>query len=430
MFLIPFEALNYVVLQLIILALIFYHFAYSIKLISSFNSYSISETISVSGGGVFVSIPTISKSSSSSDLDSTSYLSSNLSAQSGAININTKEDTNIKGSSLLASDINITTNNLNVESLQSKLTSNSQSNSYSLGGTIGFNDSSNNQDRLWTDNIASIIGTNSVTINTENNTNLIGGVIANSTNGLIGEGAIDGNNLTLNSKTLTYSDLNDYNNTSNDSFGINISLPIGLGSKTNPETGKVMWDQPLEGQANLAYSQGMLNYINNSTNQTGTTKATLGQGTIILGNDLVINRDVTTGEVTSITGGEIISATDSNSQLSNLNRDITTNQIINDVNYEGGYNIGLTITPGILMDAKGLYDQGKLGQTAKENLGGTGEKLYKLTPMGANRFIEEIRGMKQSLAWGESAVYKSGTEENGIRSEDANNVGSTARRTS
>ncbi len=120
--------------------------------------------------------------SSSSNLDSTSYLSSSLSAQSGSININTKEDTNIKGSSILASDINITTNNLNVESLQSKLTSSSQRDSYSLGGTVGFNNSDSNQDRLWTDNIASIIGTNSVTINTENNTDIKGAMIANCKN--------------------------------------------------------------------------------------------------------------------------------------------------------------------------------------------------------------------------------------------------------
>ena len=84
---------------------------------SSSETNSISETVSVSGGGVWVSIPTISTSSSSSDLSSTSYLSSNINASNGAININAKEDTNVVGSSVLAKDVTITTNNLNVESL-------------------------------------------------------------------------------------------------------------------------------------------------------------------------------------------------------------------------------------------------------------------------------------------------------------------------
>ena len=53
------------------------------------------------------------------------------------------------------------------------------------------------------------INSNSVTISAENNTNLIGGVIANSTNGLVGQNATDENNLTLNTKTLTYSNYND-----------------------------------------------------------------------------------------------------------------------------------------------------------------------------------------------------------------------------
>ncbi len=100
-----------------------------------------------------MSIPTISTSSSSSDLNSTSYLSSILTANNGTININAKEDTNVVGSSVLGKDVTITTNNLNVESLQSKLTSNSESNSYSFGGNIGFNNSDGSQDRLWTDNV-------------------------------------------------------------------------------------------------------------------------------------------------------------------------------------------------------------------------------------------------------------------------------------
>jgi hypothetical protein len=48
--------------------------------------------------------------------------------------------------------------------------------------SLGINYSSNKTDRLWVDNQTSILGTNSVTINTKDNTNLKGAVIANITN--------------------------------------------------------------------------------------------------------------------------------------------------------------------------------------------------------------------------------------------------------
>jgi hypothetical protein len=211
---------------------------------SSSQTNSISETVSVSGGGIFISIPTITNSRSSSDYNATSYLASNINATNGTININAKEDTNVIGSNLLAKDINLTTTNLNVESQQSALTSKNQSNSTSLSGNMGFNNSKQNQDWLWTDNIASIIATNSVTINATQNTSITGALIANITNATeIGLGstllggnestrsatmggslinATDGGNLTLNTKILTTSNLNDYNNQSSSSLGLSI----------------------------------------------------------------------------------------------------------------------------------------------------------------------------------------------------------------
>jgi hypothetical protein len=45
----------------------------------------------------------------------------------------------------------------------------------------GFNAADGFESRAWVDNITSIIGTNSVTINTGNNTNIVGAVIANAT---------------------------------------------------------------------------------------------------------------------------------------------------------------------------------------------------------------------------------------------------------
>jgi len=225
----------------------------SVTSVSSSETNSISETVSVSGGGLFISIPTISNSRTSSDYNATSYLSSNITASNGSLNINTKEDTDILGSNLLAKDVNLVTKNLNVESLQSQTTAHSENNSYSFGGTIGFNNGSSDQDRLWTDNLATIIGTNSVTINTENNTNLKGAVIANSTNGIIGSNSIDGGNLTINTKTLTYSNLDDHNDSSSNQFGISVTIPLGLGTPQD-EQGNPQWGQGVKGVFSPKYS--------------------------------------------------------------------------------------------------------------------------------------------------------------------------------
>jgi len=236
---------------------------------------------------------------------------------------------------------------------------------------MGFNNSSSSQDRLWTDNIASIIGTNSVTINTENNTNVIGGVIANITNytssssltaGRGSQDFIDGGNLTINTGTLTYSNLQDHNNSETNAFGINVGLPVGFGG-SSPSNLSLTADPK---NTNLG-----LSYAANSSAQTGETKATIGSGTINLNS--TITRDATSGEVTSITGQETLAANDS--RISNLNRDITNNQVDNGTHYEGGYNINLNINFAVLNRAKDLYNQGQLKEEAIKNLSGTGKIL-------------------------------------------------------
>ena len=229
-------------------------------------------------GYLFLDMSTISNSRTSSDYNATSYLSSSITASNGSLNINTKEDTDIIGSSLLAKDVNLVTSNLNVESLQSQTTSHSENNSYSFGGTIGFNNGSSDQDRLWTDNLATIIGTNSVTINTENNTNIIGAVIANSTNGIIGSSSIDGGNLTINTKTLTYSNLDDHNNSSSSQFGLSVTIPLGLGTPQD-EQGNPQWGQGVAGVFSPKYSSIGLNYADNS-------QATTARVLIMLGSNL------------------------------------------------------------------------------------------------------------------------------------------------
>ena len=195
----------------------------------------------------------LAMSKSKSDTASTTYNNSQLTANNGNINITsngtassgsqTGGDTAIKGANILGQDVTITSNgNLSVESLQNSYTDKSKSFGLNLGGgggsgsssvSAGINYSSNKTDRLWTDSQTSILGTNSITINTNNHTNIKGAVIANGANGVIGSDAIDGGNLTLNTKTLTIQNLDDHYIAENFGAGFSTSIGTGLSSNTN-----------------------------------------------------------------------------------------------------------------------------------------------------------------------------------------------------
>jgi adhesin HecA-like repeat protein len=299
----------------------------------------------------------LNMSRNKSDTSSVTYNNSSLTALNGDIKINslgtqngdggsqTGGDTTLKGANLLASNVTINTQgNLNVESLQNSYYQKDKSFGVSLGGgsgtvSAGVNYSSNKTDRLWVDNQTSIIGTNSVTINTANNTNVKGAVIANiinansdsinGGNGLAGyninsdtlQGAIDGGNLTINTNSLTFQNLEDHYYTK--SFGIALSTTIGSGS--NNTIGQGTAPATNTNQQNSFYPTGSttLGLQNSSTKKEQRTYATIGQGNIITGTDLALTFD-TDGNLTSQTGG----TTNDETILSNLNRDVTQSQII------------------------------------------------------------------------------------------------------
>ncbi len=191
---------------------------------SSSKSLDLSASIALIGKGGSLNIGYASAKSSSKN-----YINSLLSA-GGDFNLNSGGDTNIISSNILASDVNmVVAGDLNLESRQN--TSDSKAYSFGIGGGFstsgGGNSGSGNlsyskstSERDWVDNQASILGTNPVIINVGENTNLVGSVIANSTNGQIGSDGIDGENLTLNTNSLTFSSLLD--NDQARSFGIGV----------------------------------------------------------------------------------------------------------------------------------------------------------------------------------------------------------------
>ncbi len=232
----------------------------------------------------------IGMSEAESSQDQTTYTNSQLLAQNGSLNINTAKDTNLFGANLLASNVNMDVGgNLFLKSHQNLSESDSYNIGMSLGisgdssgangGSVGFNLGNGYSNRAWVDQVSSIIGTNSVNINVDNNTNIVGAVIANKDK--------DGNdlgNLNLSTASLTYSDLKNFSVSESNSFG----LSAQFGNKPN---NPAMPDQ-LD-----------LNLSLHGSESNSTTKATIGNGTININGSsatkeqiIDLNRDITQTE--------------------------------------------------------------------------------------------------------------------------------------
>jgi len=363
-------------------------------------------------------------SKSKGDVSSTTYNNSTINAQNGDIKINSLNNTEIKGANILSQNTTINTqNNLTIESLQNKYYAKSKSFGLNLGVGSGLNSSgsslsfginrnSSKTDRLWTDNQTTIIGTNSVNINTGNNTNNKGAMIANITNisdsviassenqGVAiqpflrsGE-AIDGNNLTLNTKTLTFSNLFDHEYSSNSGFGFSTSIGATIdGNNSNPIQNLNFYP---DGSTTISLN-------NSGYKKEQTTKATIGSGIINVGGTQ--NFDNITGEFVNTVGGTLLSENDS--QLSNLNRNINSSQEITKDTITNALNVSATIDnrvfAAVYEGAKYLVssnksevstpaydslinDQKNLGKNLKIGTKGQGELLETVRETAENAF--------------------------------------------
>ncbi|NBV07284.1 MAG: hypothetical protein EBS06_08660, partial [Proteobacteria bacterium] len=339
-------------------------------------------------------------------------INSKLNAENGAINIKSNQDTNIEGAKLLAQNITLNVgNNLNIESKQNISNSKSETNGFTVGGsmstlggpsaTFGLTKGKSKSDRLWVDDQTSVIGTSSVVINTKENTNLVGAVIANSTNGVIGEGAIDGGNLILNTKSLTFKDLSDHDKSS--SYFASVTASIGTST-----------DQ--SGNSSVDPSQGSTQIIAKYNKEIieQKTKASIGRGSIILNSNLTFDSDM---NLESATGGEI--ANSNNSMISGLNRDISNTQEITKHQKIGGLDVNLTLNHQSLANlttAKGRTQEA-------ENLKYLGKAFYVASPIGVSQLIENYTGRELTWKPGDVARFKEKGREFETSVPGANTIG-------
>jgi hypothetical protein len=237
-----------------------------------------------------------------SSLDQTTFTNSQLVANNGTLKINTgtgltssqmldgtKGNTLISGANLSAKDIDLTVGgNLLVKSKQNLLESDSYNFGLNVGissrksgsvsgGSGGFNMKDSFQSRAWSDQLTSIIGTNSVTINTTKNTDIVGAVIANK-----GTDGSDLENLTLNTGSLTYSDLKNYNNSESNQFGMNLSFGFKSDDPTAPQNSPATIEAAKKQEGVLPGALA-LNLAMHGNESSSDTKATIGKGTINIG---------------------------------------------------------------------------------------------------------------------------------------------------
>jgi len=227
---------------------------------------------SVGNNGVQVNI---GMSKGESEYTKTFYTNSGIFAENGTLTLNTGNDVNISGANLLAKNMILNVgNNLNVESKQTEEDFSSSGFGFSFGVGRGaggngnsvsgsVNMSSGDMHRMWVDDITTLKGTDSMTINT--------GTKSGSTGDLNLTGAaILSDNMTLNIKGNTNKkDLQDTYYSESMSIGVSRTSPVGNGNQpTVPGTGGQPNSFP-QGQTTIQGS-----YSNNNSKRT--TFATIG----------------------------------------------------------------------------------------------------------------------------------------------------------
>ena len=276
----------------------------------------------------------ISKRRGKSDSSNVNYTNTNILANSGTININsTNNDTNISGANVNADNIIINSgNNLNVASLQNTSVSKSKSKSVGAGGgsgsgSLSYNSNKSSFERDWVDDQTNIVAQNNLTINTGNNTDVKGALIAS-----------NNDNLLINTGTLTYSDIIDTEKQESSGFGISTNISVGESSR-NPDAGNPNQDKNY-------YPNGSttLSLQNEGYEKEQVTRAVIENGTINI-----------TDTVNRI------------QDIANLNRDVTKAQEVTKDTITGALNVSATVDNRLIAAAFGSEGaQDSLVKTIKD----------------------------------------------------------------
>ena len=188
---------------------------------------------SVGNNGVQLNI---GLSQGESEYDKTFYTNSQVSAENGTLTLTTGNDANISGANLLAKNVDLNVgNNLNIESKQTEEDFSSSGFGFNFGVGVGaggggnvsagFNMSNADMHRLWLDDITTIKGTDSMSVNVGQDLNLKGAAILSDNLVL----AVSGN--------INKRELHDSYYSESMSIGVSTSVSVGGNQPTIPGTG-------------------------------------------------------------------------------------------------------------------------------------------------------------------------------------------------
>ena len=219
----------------------------------------------------------------------------------GLMNLDVKDQTTIRGGNVWAREVAGNTGNLTVTSLQNTSTSEHSNRGLNLGGGQGFsanggyNTASGSSERAWVDQVSSFHGEEAFNVTVDGHTQVDGAVISGGTP----------DNFTLDTDTFAYMDIKDYDRGSNSGWGVSTSF--------NPLDLKEQQKSP-QGSTTLSVHR-------NGHDKEGITRATVGEGTLIVRDD----------------------ESDKNSDLAGLNRDTGNVQEITKDEITGGLDAELTV---------------------------------------------------------------------------------------
>ncbi|MCM1323356.1 MAG: hemagglutinin repeat-containing protein [Acetobacter sp.] len=248
---------------------------------------------------------------STSRSTSREYNYSGTYAEEGKISINVGGDMNADGYNALAKNVDVNVKgDMNLASKQNYDYSKNSSSNFGVGvssgpggagiagGSVSVGSSKGEHTRLWTDNVASIVGTESVDVNVDGKLKMEGSLIAN-----IDKEGIDQGNLNIKAGSLETNDL--YNFERSEEKGFNVAVSVSKpGTKTEND--------------GFPTGSTTIGIKDTGYEKEGVTHATIGKGNIEVadGSDISgINRDIT--NVEEITKDQITGALDATVTLDN-----------------------------------------------------------------------------------------------------------------
>ncbi|XTP68086.1 hypothetical protein Dip518_000058 [Parelusimicrobium proximum] len=310
---------------------------------SSEKTYSVTGGTSGGFGGSFGTSRDWSKA------DEVSWVNSVILAENGNVSINTNEDVTVRGGNIYGGTVDITAENLTIESLQNTINNKSGGHGFNVGltvntgplwtkspdnsglvgtmesvsnskvpsGQVGFSERSGYHDAAWVEDQSGIVSNGEMLVNVKDKTELIGAVLGSETG-----------DMTLETGSLEYRDIEDYD------YSESYSIKTGQSWGTQPanqsdSTGKTPGSQGTStdggGLDKIDPSKGSntLGGTISGYDKEQLTKATIGEGTIII-----------KGEEQS----------EDSEAIDGLNRDLDATQVITRDEETGGLDAEITVS--------------------------------------------------------------------------------------